>query len=283
MKQQASLSELLRDWARELQAVSESPRLDAEILFKHISGFNDTRLITEADQLPEADMLKRVTKLIDVRCSGLPIAYLTGSREFYSLVFKVNSHVLIPRPDTECLVEAAIELIREQSARSVVDMGTGSGAIALALAHHLPGVEVTASDRDENALGLARQNARQLNLDKVRFILSDWFQGMGTTRFDVIVSNPPYIDPMDAHLQQGDVRFEPRHALVAEDHGLADLRTIIAGAPAHLTPGGLLLLEHGYDQAFAVASMLSEYGFESVETRKDFGQNDRFSLGVYSG
>lgn len=274
------LSALLKNWARDLQAVSESPRLDAEILFKYISGFSDTRLITDADQLLAPNVVKQVKALIDERCSGVPVAYLTGIREFYSLSLSVNSHVLIPRPDTECLVETAIELIREQSAQSVLDMGTGSGAIALALAYHLPGVKVTATDRDRDALRLARQNARQLRLDKIRFVRSDWFQDMGVARFAVIVSNPPYIDPLDEHLQQGDVRFEPRSALIAGDHGLADLREIIAGAPEHLIPGGRLLLEHGYDQAFAVTSMLLKHGFVAVETRKDFGQNDRISLGV---
>lgn len=280
MSDATSLFTLLKGWTRDLQATSESPRLDAEILFKYMSGFNDSRLITESDQVPEPNLLTQVETLIAARCSGVPVAYLTGSREFYSLPFKVNSHVLIPRPDTECLVEAAIEHIKAQSAQSVLDMGTGSGAIALALAYYLPGLEVTATDRDEQALSVARENAVQLNLHTVRFIRSDWFQGLGATRFDVIVSNPPYIDPEDAHLQQGDVRFEPRSALVAEDHGLADLREIIGGALKHLNPGGHLLLEHGYNQAYAVTEMLLENGFEAVRTRQDFGRNDRLSSGV---
>lgn len=283
MSEDVTLSALLKAWVRDLQAVSESPRLDAEILFRHVSGFSDTQLIIEAEQLPEPDILKQVEALIDRRRSGVPVAYLTGNREFYSLPLKVNSHVLIPRPDTECLVEATIEHIKQRSAQSVLDMGTGSGAIALALAYHLPDVAVTATDRDEGALELALHNARQLNLDKVRFIHSDWFQEMGTEQFDVIVTNPPYIDPEDAHLKQGDVRFEPRNALVAREHGLADLRKIIAGASAHLTVGGRLLLEHGYDQAFAVRSLLLDNGFEAVETRKDFGQNDRLSSGSRPG
>ena len=280
MSDATSLFTLLKGWTRDLQATSESPRLDAEILFKYMSGFNDSRLITESDQVPEPNLLTQVETLIAARCSGVPVAYLTGSREFYSLPFKVNSHVLIPRPDTECLVEAAIEHIKAQSAQSVLDMGTGSGAIALALAYYLPGLEVTATDRDEQALSVARENAVQLNLHTVRFIRSDWFQGLGATRFDVIVSNPPYIDPEDAHLQQGDVRFEPRSALVAEDHGLADLREIIGGALKHLNPGGHLLLEHGYNQAHTVTEMLLENGFEAVRTRQDFGRNDRLSSGV---
>ena len=274
------LSDHLQRWTKELLSVSESPRLDAEILFKYISGFNDSRLITESNQVPELELLTQLEPLIAARRCGVPVAYLTGKREFYSLPLKVNSHVLIPRPDTECLVEAAIGHINEQSVLSVLDMGTGSGAIALALAHHLPGLEVTATDRDEKALSIARENARQLELHHVRFIRSDWFKGMGATKFDLIVSNPPYIDPSDAHLQQGDVRFEPRSALVAEDHGLADLKEIIIGAPQYLNPGGRLMLEHGFDQAHAVTSLLLENGYQAVETHKDFGQNDRLSSGV---
>lgn len=277
------LSELIKNWECDLRTVSDSPRLDVEILIRHVSGFSDTQLITNADQALEPDVLRQLQALLDERRSGVPVAYLTGSREFYSLPLKITSQVLIPRPDTECLVELAIEHIRVQSAHSVLDLGTGSGAIALALAHQLPGVAVTATDRDEDALGLARQNATQLKLNEVCFIHSDWFHNIGTERFDVIVSNPPYVDPEDQHLQQGDVRFEPRTALVAQDHGLADLRKIICGASAHLNPGGRLLLEHGYDQAHAVTSMLLENSFESVETHKDFGQNDRISSGLRPG
>ena len=278
---EASLSAHLKRWANELQAISDTPRLDAEILFKYASGFNDTQLIAEGEQPLEPRVMLDVEAQIDARHSGVPVAYITGSREFYSLPLKVNPQVLIPRPDTECLVEAAIECIKKQSAQRVLDMGTGSGAIALALARQLPELQVTATDRDNKALDVAKQNARCLKINNVRFVRSDWFQNLAGAQFDMIVSNPPYIDSLDEHLRKGDVRFEPRTALVSEEHGLADLRAIINGAGRHLIPGGYLFLEHGYDQAFAVTSMLLENGFTAVETRKDFGQNDRLSLGRF--
>lgn len=278
---EASLSAHLKRWANELRAISDTPRLDAEILFKYASGFNDTQLIAEGEQPLEPRVMLDVEAQIDARHSGVPVAYITGSREFYSLPLKVNPQVLIPRPDTECLVEAAIECIKKQSAQRVLDMGTGSGAIALALARQLPELQVTATDRDNKALDVAKQNARCLKINNVRFVRSDWFQNLAGAQFDMIVSNPPYIDSLDEHLRKGDVRFEPRTALVSEEHGLADLRAIINGAGRHLIPGGYLFLEHGYDQAFAVTSMLLENGFTAVETRKDFGQNDRLSLGRF--
>lgn len=278
---QTSLSACLKHWAAQLSGSTDSPQLDAEVLFKHISEYSEVELITHAGEALDRGLISAVERLIAARMEGMPVAYLTGQREFYSLPLRVSPAVLIPRPDTECLVEAALAHIQSTQVRRVLDLGTGSGAIALALAKHAPGLAVTATDRESNALELAEYNARQLDVDAVQFLMSDWYRSLPEQKFDLIVSNPPYIDPLDPHLLEGDLRFEPQAALVAAEHGLADLRQIIAGAPRHLSTGGALMVEHGYDQAEAVHELMRAVGLKSRETHKDYGGNDRVTMGHY--
>lgn len=274
----SSQADCLKRWTAQLSGRSDSPKLDAEVLFRHVSAYSEVELITRADEKPEWEVIKRVEQLISARIEGVPIAYLTGQREFYSLPLQVDSAVLIPRPDTERLVELALSYIKSLSLKRVLDLGTGSGAIALALAKHAPGIRVVATDRSTAALELAKRNASRLGLAGLQFLNSDWYGALSEQRFDLIVSNPPYIDPHDPHLQQGDLRFEPATALVASEHGLADLRQIIEGAPGYLNAGGALMVEHGYDQAVAVQALMRDAGFVHLQTRKDYGGNDRVTL-----
>ncbi|MGL5536263.1 MAG: peptide chain release factor N(5)-glutamine methyltransferase, partial [Aeromonas veronii] len=218
------------------------------------------------------------------RLNGEPIAHLVGEREFWSLPLKVSPATLIPRPDTEVLVEQALTRI-PQGPCAVLDLGTGTGAIALALKSERPEVDVWAVDRMADAAALARENSAALGLP-IEVRDGSWFEPLGepdrdnTPRFAVIVSNPPYIDGADPHLEQGDVRFEPRSALVADDAGLADIRHIVAHAPAYLLTDGWLLLEHGWDQGEAVRQLLRDGGYREVATVRDYGDNDRVTLGL---
>ena len=262
-----------------LQATSDSPRLDAELLLMHTLQVSRTWLFTWPDRELSESERNVADSLLGRRERGEPMAYITGRREFWSLPLQVNPSTLIPRPDTETLVEWALEL--DLPARSrVLDLGTGTGAIALALASERPEWQVIAVDLNACAVELARTNARDLELP-VDVFQSAWFDSV-SGRFDLIVSNPPYIDPDDEHLQQGDVRFEPASALIAAEAGLADLSHIIRSAPEYLEPGGWLLLEHGYDQAQAVCKLLEQQGFMSVSVRRDLGGQARISGGVCS-
>jgi len=274
----SSLAACLTRWAAQLSSSTDTPQLDAEVLFKHVSEYSAVELITRADEALDRGIISAVERLIAARTNGMPVAYLTGQREFYSLPLRVSPAVLIPRPDTECLVEVALARIKSTTVQRVLDLGTGSGAIALALAKNALGLDIVATDRKSDALELAEQNASQLDISGIRFLLSDWYQALPGQKFDLIVSNPPYIDPLDPHLQQGDLRFEPHGALAAAEHGLADLRQIIGGAPAHLNAGGALMVEHGYDQAESVQALMQRSGFICRESRKDYGGNDRVTI-----
>ncbi|MBQ0834359.1 peptide chain release factor N(5)-glutamine methyltransferase [Marinobacter sp.] len=259
---------------------SDTPRLDAELLLSHVSGLNRSSFRAFPEREVGAAHATEFEGLVAQRVQGMPIAYLLGHQEFWSLPFKVSSSTLIPRPDTECLVEQALELPLPDNAR-VLDLGTGTGAIALALASEKPNWLVTACDLQEDAITLAQANARELEL-AVKVFQSSWFTALPTDSFDLIVSNPPYVASGDHHLGEGDVRFEPASALVAGADGLDDIRQIVAEAPAWLNSDGWLLLEHGFDQAKAVRALFSEHGFASVETRKDYGDNDRMTLGQWA-
>ena len=275
----ASLGEHLKRWAMQLQTSSDSPRLDAEILLKHATGLSDVRLITQHNEPLDDASIAKIEALIKKRRQGQPIAHLTGQREFYSLLLKINNQVLIPRPETELLVDAALERISRLASPRILDLGTGSGAVSLAIARQAPHARILATDRKESALQVARENARAHRMHSVRFALSDWFRQLQPgDRFDLIVSNPPYIDPEDPHLEQGDVRFEPRSALVAGEHGLADIRAIIEGAPGHLERKGYLLLEHGCNQGAEVRYLLDKGGFTNTTTLQDLNRLDRVSL-----
>lgn len=271
----ASVRELLHD-AQDLPG--DSARRDAEILLGYCLDKPRSWLYTWPErEVPEAQAC-RYQGLLGERKNGAPIAYLTGSRDFWSLQLQVTPDTLIPRPETETLVEWALELSLPGKAR-VLDLGTGSGAIALALASERRGWRICASDVSRGALEVARANGRRCLPGRVEFIESDWYTGIAGRTFDLLVSNPPYIDPADTHLASGDLRFEPQSALVAADAGLADLAELVAGAPAQLQPGGWLLLEHGYDQGASVRGLLQAGAFVDVSTRLDMGGRERITGG----
>lgn len=269
----------LRSAAQRLSA-SESPRRDAEILLGYVSGRPRTFLLAFGETLLSADERERLEALLLRRIQGEPVAYLTGMREFWSLPLEVSSATLIPRPDTECLVEKALTLLPALSdGVEIADLGSGSGAIALALASERPASRVTGVDFSPQAVALAQRNAARLGVSNVTFIQGDWFAPLQGRRFFLIVSNPPYIDADDPHLTQGDVRFEPASALVAAEGGMADIHSIVSQAPAYLQPEGWLLLEHGWRQGDAVRRCLADAGFKQVETLRDYGGNERVSCG----
>jgi release factor glutamine methyltransferase len=254
--------------------------LENRILLCEATGLTRVQLITQGDRALTPDEASRLDDLVARRLRGEPIAYIVGRREFFGLDFQVGPAVLIPRPDTELIVELSLERLPENAPR-LLDMGTGSGAIAVAVAHTRPDADVTALDVSRDALAVAQANAAA-NGARVRFLESSWFDALtaGET-FDVIASNPPYIAAGDDHLAQGDLRFEPVGALTDHADGLSALRIIIAGSPRHLVPGGWLLLEHGYDQAAAVRTLLVDAGFADVQSWRDLAGIERVSGGRF--
>jgi release factor glutamine methyltransferase len=267
----------------QLADLSDSPRLDIEIFLTHILQKNRTYLFTWPEQELTAEQAKIFNEFFARRLTGEPVAHIIGQREFWSLPLMVNNSTLIPRPDTELLVEATLGLYTEDDvnqARRLLDLGTGTGAIVLALAHEKKSWQCVGVDKELAALKLAEKNRVQLKLHNVKIHQSDWFSALvNETPFDIIVSNPPYIDPNDEHLKEGDVRFEPLSALIADNHGLADLEFIIAHAPQYLTVNGWLLVEHSYDQGSAVRGLFTANHFDQVNTLRDFGGNERVTLG----
>lgn len=253
--------------------------LENRILLCHATGLSRVQLITQAERALTDTEAAALDGLVARRLHGEPIAYIVGKREFFGLDFAVSDAVLIPRPDTELIVELALE--RLQPGERLLDMGTGSGAIAVSIAHTRPDAHVTALDVSDAALDVARRNA-QANGAAVRFLRSDWFAALdaaerGAERFNVIASNPPYIAAGDEHLSQGDLRFEPVGALTDHADGLSALRIIVDGAPAYLQAGGWLLLEHGYDQAAAVRALLAARGYADVQSWRDLAGIERVS------
>ncbi|GAA0695096.1 peptide chain release factor N(5)-glutamine methyltransferase [Marinobacterium maritimum] len=265
----------------ELAAISDSPRLDIELLLCEVLDKPRSWLFTWPDKTLSAEQQARFEQLLTRRLQGEPVAHLLGYRDFWTLRLKVSPDTLIPRPDTETLVEQALALLPDGPAR-VADLGTGTGAIALALASERPQWQLTATDLHPGAVMLARENAQAHQLSNVEILQGSWCAPL-SGHFDMIVSNPPYIDPEDPHLSQGDVRFEPLSALTAEDKGMADIRSIAEQAKAHLKSGGWLLFEHGYDQGETVRDLLRQLGYAQVRTQRDLGDNDRVTLGCWPG
>ncbi|WP_445937651.1 peptide chain release factor N(5)-glutamine methyltransferase [Pseudomonas sp.] len=259
---------------------SPTPGLDAELLLAHVLGKSRSYLHTWPERELEAEQLERYQAAIVRRQAGEPVAYILGQQGFWSLELEVAAHTLIPRPDTELLVETVLALLPATPA-ALLDLGTGTGAIALALAGERPAWRLNGVDRVPEAVALAERNRVRLKLSNASFAESHWFSALVGQRFQLIVSNPPYIAADDRHLAEGDVRFEPSSALVAGADGLDDIRLIIQQAPGYLEAGGWLLLEHGFDQAAAVRELLSARGFSAVESRRDLGGHERISLGRF--
>jgi len=270
--------EALAAAGQRLQAASPSARVDADCLLQHVLEKDRAWLRTHDDFVLDPARLAAFDAVVERRRAGEPVAYIIGQRGFWSLDLQVTPATLIPRPDTELIVEWALELIPASAALQVLDLGTGSGAIALAVKKERPLCHVAAVDVSPDALAVAAANARRLQL-AVAFVAGDWFAALGKERFDIVLANPPYVAPDDAHLVQGDLRFEPRRALVAAEQGLGDLRRIVEAAPQNLRKDGWLLLEHGYDQGEAVRSLLLRHGFTDVATRRDLGGRERCSGG----
>ncbi|MFA5683678.1 MAG: peptide chain release factor N(5)-glutamine methyltransferase [Lysobacteraceae bacterium] len=284
-RQQAAATpdvEALRREGRGVLPGAEGAR-EVDLLLAHALGRDGAWLFAHGDHRPETGVVEHVRTLFAARAQGQPVAYLLGGRGFWTLDLAVSPATLIPRAETECLVEAALARLPPQQSLVVADLGTGSGAIALALASERPSCRLLAVDIDAGALALARGNAAALGLDNVEFRQGDWLAALAGERMAMIVSNPPYLAEDDPHLTQGDLRFEPRRALVSGVDGLDALRTIIGDAPAHLLPGGWLLLEHGLTQGAAVRDLLARAGFGQTQTLPDLEGRDRVSLGRLPG
>lgn len=263
--------------ARSQLGASESPHLDAELLLAHVLGKTREYLITWPKTVLKESEQQAFSKLLEQRVSGHPIAYLIGTKGFWNFDLKVTADVLVPRPETELLVEIILEYL-DSKKQLIADLGTGSGAIALALASERPEWQLVATDSSQAALNLAEENAKNLQLNNIEFRQGSWAAALKRENFDAIVSNPPYIDKGDTHLKQGDVRYEPVQALVAEDQGLADLKQIAAQALDKLKPGAILLMEHGYQQGEAVRYLLMQSGYNEIQTYKDLAGLERATM-----
>lgn len=279
-----SLARLVELGKEQLKQSSDSAKLDAQILLAHVIEKPTTYLHTWPEKIPTDEQSAAYRALISNRETGKPVAYLVGEKEFWSLSFEVSPSTLIPRPDTEILVEEVLALIESRTFQSpkLLDLGTGTGAIALSLASELPTWSITAVDFSQQAVELAMRNAKKHGLSATKIFQSDWFSTIESdARFDIIVSNPPYIDSSDIHLDQGDVRFEPSSALVADDFGYADLKHIATKACNYFKMTGYLFLEHGFEQGEQVRNILSSLGYRDAKTVKDFSGNDRITWAYY--
>lgn len=281
--QNVSIEQLLSSAAQQISSISGSARLDVELLLCEVLDCNRTYLFTWSDKTVSGPQVILFRQLLERRAKGEPIAHIVGRRGFWDLELNVNASTLIPRPDTEILVEKVLDVVAQDGPCSGqgLDLGCGTGAIALALGQELPNWHWLGADLIDDAVALAQSNAKRNHITNCRFIQSSWFENIGLQKFDFIVSNPPYIDKNDPHLSQGDVRFEPLTALVAEDNGLADIKLISQLAPNYLNPNAKLIFEHGYDQGQSVRKILSDNNFQKVETFKDLSGNDRVSIGYF--
>ena len=242
-------------------------RFEAELLLCHVLKRDRSWLMAHATDAIDSDHAAQYDALVERRRDGEPVAYITGVRGFWKMDLSVSPAVLIPRPETELLVEQALERLPREQTCSVADLGTGSGAVALAIASERRRARVTATDASDDALAVARANSERLGLEQIEFLQGDWWQPLADRRFDVVVSNPPYIAADDHHLDQGDLRHEPLAALASGGDGLDAIRQIVAGAASRLNDGGWLLLEHGWNQAAAVRALLEQAGFEQIPVR----------------
>lgn len=263
--------------SQRLNSISESPELDLELMLCHLLEKPTSYLFTWPEKTLEPELLSQLETMLQRREKGEPVAHIIGLRGFWSFELEVSAHTLIPRPDTEVLVECALEKCEVKGAR-VADLGTGTGAIALALAKERADWQIVASDYVADAVALAKRNQRRLKLENVEVIQGSWFEPHSGL-YDLIVSNPPYIDPEDEHLQQGDVRYEPLSALIADNQGMADIEHISSEARQYLKPGGMLMFEHGYDQGEVCRALLERLGYKEVDTVRDYGQNERVTFG----
>lgn len=271
----SSIQTLLDDATKLLVKISDSPRLDAEVLLAFVLEKNRSYLRAWNDKTLDSQTISKFETLISERENGVPIAYLTGIREFWSRDFCVSADVLIPRPDTEILIEQCLMQIPQDSNFTILDLGTGSGAIAITLAAERLNANVFAVDASSAALKIAKKNGQKHNCQNVEFILSDWFSNVPKIEFDLIVSNPPYIPFDDEHLTQGDVRFEPKSALIAAENGLSDIKKIATEAKNYLKLGGQLWFEHGYNQAESVQKILNNLAYSDIHTFTDLAGQDR--------
>ena len=276
-----SIEQLIRQSSQQLAESSDTAKLDVELLLARCLNKDRTYLFTWCDKLVNVEEESAFNELFARRLKGEPIAYILGQQEFWDITLNTAAHTLIPRADTETLIDWVLELADDLPTNAkAIDLGTGTGAIALVLASEFPQWQVQAVDLIPQAVELAQQNGKLNNLERVQFYQSSWFDNV-VGQFDLIVSNPPYIDPADEHLSQGDVRFEPKSALIADKKGLADLELIAQQGRDYLVDGGWLLMEHGYDQQDAVQKILIELGYQQVSTRIDLGGNPRITAGQF--
>lgn len=277
-----SYKNLVDDATQQIYPQSDTPRIDAEVILQHTIGQSTSWLIAYGDSPATSEHIKAYYAAIARRSAGEPVAYIIGHRDFWTLSLDVNEHVLIPRPDTETLIESALERVTNTPTTQILDLGTGSGAIALSLAKECPLAHVTATDKHLKALNVAKSNAEKNDIGNVSFVQGRWFDAISNDRgFDLIASNPPYIEAGDAHLTKGDLRFEPSTALIADDQGLADLRELIKHAPNFLKENAHLIVEHGFNQAEAVLEMFSAQGFVEIELSKDLNMLPRCTRGKW--
>jgi len=280
--QPTSVGDWLKMAVTHLNAVSTSPQLDAEILLHAVTGIHRAMAYARPEQLLTHEQLEDLQLVFERRKRGEPIAYITGIQEFWSMPLAVSPAVLIPRPETELLVERALELVSLEEPSQVLDLGAGSGAIALAIAHARPHAQVLATDISDAALAVATSNQRKLGVRNLKLQRSDWFSALGDASFDVIVSNPPYIAADDPDLSPAVAAFEPKLALIAGATGLEAIEYIVKTAIAHLRPNGWLALEHGWKQGAAVRALLVQHGYSHVRSRPDLAGHERMTEGQWN-
>lgn len=279
MNNMITVSELLKE-AENLLSMPEYARLDAELLLCDVMHFDRSKLYSMPEVIIPVEKVREYKELINKRCEGQPLAYLTGKKEFWSLEFVVNQYTLIPRPETECLVEIALSKIPPHSRYAIADLGTGSGAIAVAIATERPGCKIMATDICVHAIEVARLNAARHEICNIDFVTSNWLDNIDE-KFDLIISNPPYIQDNDCHLKGDGVMHEPKLALCGGPEGMDSIKSIVQDARKHLVTGGWLMIEHGYDQAEKVRAVFNQNGFTEIQSHCDYSKIERVTSGRY--